>query len=673
MPTKANDSKSGQMDPSPYALVDPHTGTPYCLMYGTNNIGRGDTAVPPKDPSFINLYTPRAGVSREHATITIAPNDDAWLEDTGSTNGTMVAIREGEGIRLTPKRYYQLSDGTRIVFGEVEVVFVHLGSVSQHQSYPGGTASAHNSPADFAPKVSTNLVRTESTGQQIASLIGQRCAEHQRAFSYAFLSPSSSEAALVAAAAAAQVASRPSVVNPHSPLAPPSFASSPQPSKSHVTIDAQVTSPRNKPLKSKGSSSNQKSNAEGEVAMPEAIPPISRLEEQLKLGVASPPKVSQNGTIPPTLVVGEEAGLEVIAPLYTGVAIPYLDDEDGDDNAEKRAVSLVPEPPMPAAKSKPEAEETSAPRRTRGKKSSREGLEDPPDEKAAESLTKEAPKERLTKNKTKATAAPPPAPLETAAGEASVNPSAAKKSRGDKSPPKKNPRIDHETEANIASDSSVWEWPAAKKVVACLSGMDVMEKDKVSARITFLGGDVSDDWSPKVNLLVVGNEPASRTPKFLMALGRGVPVVQASLFFLDKAALAKRGLHDADIPSLLAHTSILKEFTPPFTHTSGNREASDIYKTITRNFALSKQSTKRPFAGCLTGLTFSAVAIPAKARSVVSEIIVGCGGVVAKTKKDEERLLSKASAATSFVLTTTEHVECVYTYILDGSSKLVLS
>eukprot|EP00658_Telonema_sp_P-2_P081220 TRINITY_DN8276_c0_g1_i1.p1 TRINITY_DN8276_c0_g1~~TRINITY_DN8276_c0_g1_i1.p1 ORF type:complete len:223 (+),score=54.91 TRINITY_DN8276_c0_g1_i1:176-844(+) len=214
------------------------------------------------------------------------------------------------------------------------------------------------------------------------------------------------------------------------------------------------------------------------------------------------------------------------------------------------------------------------------------------------------------------------------------------------------------------------DWPSTKKVVACLSGMDAMEKEKLLGRINVLGGDVCEDWGPKVNILVVGDGAAVRTPKFLMALGRGIPVVKMSLFFMDKGGLKKRGVEGSDLQSLLSSSSILREFTPSLAHQTGDREAADIYKAFTKNLAVTKQFTKRPAAGCLEGITFSVVAIPAKTRPVVVEILSGCGATVAKTKKDEEKLLSKANSASTFTLTTTDHIESVYATILNGTGKV---
>lgn len=84
----------------------------------------GRSAVALDDACFINLESPRSAVSRNHATIEFCRNGDAWLEDNASTNGTFLAIREGEGLRLQPQHFYQLTSGALIVFGDMEIRFI---------------------------------------------------------------------------------------------------------------------------------------------------------------------------------------------------------------------------------------------------------------------------------------------------------------------------------------------------------------------------------------------------------------------------------------------------------------------------------------------------------------------------------------------------------------------
>jgi hypothetical protein len=85
----------------------------------------GRSSVPLDDKWFINLESPRSAVSRAHATLILCRNGDAWLEDNCSTNGTFLVIRDGgEGLRLEPQHFYQLSSGALILFGDTEMRFM---------------------------------------------------------------------------------------------------------------------------------------------------------------------------------------------------------------------------------------------------------------------------------------------------------------------------------------------------------------------------------------------------------------------------------------------------------------------------------------------------------------------------------------------------------------------
>ncbi|EPY28496.1 hypothetical protein STCU_00529 [Strigomonas culicis] len=107
---------------SVYCLVDDDHTDP--LHVGKNVVGR--SAVDVEGVQFINIDSPRAAVSRMQAFIEVAPNGDAWITDCKSTNGTFLSVREGEGVRLEPNYYYQLTEGCHIVFGDVERRFVVL-------------------------------------------------------------------------------------------------------------------------------------------------------------------------------------------------------------------------------------------------------------------------------------------------------------------------------------------------------------------------------------------------------------------------------------------------------------------------------------------------------------------------------------------------------------------
>ncbi|KAK7197109.1 FHA domain/BRCA1 C Terminus (BRCT) domain/twin BRCT domain containing protein [Novymonas esmeraldas] len=112
------------MSVAAYALVTQEKTHP--LQVGKNVVGR--SSVPVEGVSFINLESPQAAISRMQAFLDIGANGDAWISDCNSTNGTLLSIRPGPGIRLEANRYYQLSPGCRIVFGDVECTLEALSA-----------------------------------------------------------------------------------------------------------------------------------------------------------------------------------------------------------------------------------------------------------------------------------------------------------------------------------------------------------------------------------------------------------------------------------------------------------------------------------------------------------------------------------------------------------------
>ncbi|CBZ30539.1 conserved hypothetical protein [Leishmania mexicana MHOM/GT/2001/U1103] len=123
------------MSTTAYALVAKEKQYP--LQVGKNVVGR--SSVPVEGVSFINLESPLAAISRMQAFVDIGANGDAWISDCNSTNGTFLGIRPGPGIRLEANRYYQLSPGCRIVFGDVVCTFETLSEAPptpQHSAHP---------------------------------------------------------------------------------------------------------------------------------------------------------------------------------------------------------------------------------------------------------------------------------------------------------------------------------------------------------------------------------------------------------------------------------------------------------------------------------------------------------------------------------------------------------
>ena len=137
-----------------YALVAQEKQYP--LQIGKNVVGR--SSVPVDGVSFINLESPLAAISRMQAFLDVAVNGDAWISDCNSTNGTFLSVRPGPGIRLEANRYYQLTPGCRIVFGDVECVFEVL---SGHTHTAGNT---NTSPSSSTARASRKTERLQVTG-----------------------------------------------------------------------------------------------------------------------------------------------------------------------------------------------------------------------------------------------------------------------------------------------------------------------------------------------------------------------------------------------------------------------------------------------------------------------------------------------------------------------------
>lgn len=90
------------------------------LSEGQNTIGRKKEGI---GGSFVKIGVLSVYVSREHAVILIGRNGDCWIKDCKTINGTVLAKNEGDGIQLEQNHYYQLSDGCRITFGNMEYTF----------------------------------------------------------------------------------------------------------------------------------------------------------------------------------------------------------------------------------------------------------------------------------------------------------------------------------------------------------------------------------------------------------------------------------------------------------------------------------------------------------------------------------------------------------------------
>lgn len=162
-----------------YALIAQEKQYP--LQTGKNVVGR--SSVPVEGVSFINLESPLAAISRMQAFLDVAANGDAWISDCNSTNGTFLSIRPGPGIRLEANRYYQLTPGSRIVFGDVECTFQLLGStpdlLEQDATTAPGRASSRKTERLSVIGASTDSTEKAAESRQEAKLKPARGTAHR--------------------------------------------------------------------------------------------------------------------------------------------------------------------------------------------------------------------------------------------------------------------------------------------------------------------------------------------------------------------------------------------------------------------------------------------------------------------------------------------------------------
>ncbi len=165
-----------------------------------------------------------------------------------------------------------------------------------------------------------------------------------------------------------------------------------------------------------------------------------------------------------------------------------------------------------------------------------------------------------------------------------------------------------------------------RRLHVCLSGMDSAEKQAIASSVTSLGGRIVEDVV-EASLLVV-KHPPPRTPKFLIAVARGIPIVTPKYFA-------------ADAPPQFA------PYVPDMSHGVRHYSSKDITRAILANSAKG--------APALTGRAFNVQQMPAKLRATVADIIRGCGGTVSTKKKEGPD-----------VTVLTEDAEDVYHSILSG-------
>ncbi|RNF26560.1 uncharacterized protein Tco025E_01163 [Trypanosoma conorhini] len=177
-------------------------------------------------------------------------------------------------------------------------------------------------------------------------------------------------------------------------------------------------------------------------------------------------------------------------------------------------------------------------------------------------------------------------------------------------PGKKRRRVERETTPPRGAARPVFSPLRARWV--CFSGMDGTEKARAQKLAKKLGWQTTDKITD-ADLLVVGS-PVARTPKLLVAVGRGIPVVTEN--FLENGDTAQ-----------------LEKYVPALSHGSRTYSAASLREVIFR-------PGKTPV---LQGMSFHLGALPQKVRGVAREVILGCGGEVARTQAKGARVLTEES------------------------------
>ncbi|CCW67143.1 unnamed protein product [Phytomonas sp. Hart1] len=171
---------------------------------------------------------------------------------------------------------------------------------------------------------------------------------------------------------------------------------------------------------------------------------------------------------------------------------------------------------------------------------------------------------------------------------------------------------------------------ARAPVVGCVSGMTAKQRGMAQQALKAHNGRLVEGIA-RANLLIVP-APPTRTPKFIIAVGRGIPIVDIP--HLEAA------LTDGDLSKFIVSLKYLDvTYTAPALR-------SAIFRT--REIPL------------LKGLEFQLSGLPIKQRSTVQEIITGCGGKVTSQK------------GTSVAQITNDTLDTLYDCILRGQRPVLL-
>lgn len=578
-----------------FALVDDLNQEVNILSLGKNIIGRGSVEL--KGVSYIAISSPNCSVSRIQANIEICPNGDAWICDCNSTNGTFLAVnkttmtKEGDtidhlGICLKEKYFYQLSPGCRITFGDVGRIFQRIVIPDEKTSVGAfHRQSLSTSSGDAMTTRERNTIPLEK-GQKISrNKSGTDGVAKQDDAPQEVLLGETNAAGAVKKHRVGQ-ASDPSVA------APPGTTGAATGHGHATSITHEETQPR--------------SNL---AALTELHLPYLSKEVLLHPSASSDCSSTLSSR-------RSTSAMETTAHL-----LPAVEPADGPASSSSSSACM--------GLTEGEKDEQ-ARRRRRTRLTSEVGAmaeEHHHHPSSSPSLSKTMPASSRDGN------AMPPTLRTPNESEAILSTSAPEVKR-----------VRKEETKGIRKRASTTTSPLPL-FFACLSGMEASEREEARRSLQKHKGAITDDIT-KADVLIV-HHPAVRTPKCIIAVGRGLPIVALEGFQRFLSALMGEVTPDEEVEGrdghdrwqalcarhdLLQHTVSVSHGNTEYT--SALLQASILQRQRNQPHHKRGEEEKggRGDSGILEGHTFSLQAIPTKLKQVATEIITGCGGNIFTSK-----------------------------------------
>lgn len=557
------------------------------LHVGRNVIGRG--TAPVGAPHFICLESPRAAVSRYQAVIDIAANGDAWVRDCNSTNGTFLSQRGHDtGMRLESDCCYMLCAGCRVTFGDVACYIRTVPNVCQGVNQPpaGGVVGC-----------------MEGTEQRMAGC--NRDDEHA-----ALLPPSPQQQPQPQPSMSA-----PSLSNQPHPLDADKHQRRPEQQHDGAAATDRPARLTNSPTDAAGGVDALSTKQTGCTSVPPTC-----VHSATTLHATSNPRahssrhgtaVSQPEAVNAAEVVPAADGEGELPVCSAPDALPlpeswvcYAQDAQSDPRMEDRAGGAQAQ----AQEDEKEEECLLDSHMSASSMSSSIAASDT-DYAVCRKRTRTAveadtdavaPKTELIVDDACELVAPEP--RETARTHAEAGPEVG---------------VTDEAVVVLASTEAEPMRVGAGSgrsggrrrggvcgFSACVSGLDGQQRELVKRAIRQHGGRVVEDVVKAAMLVVPA--PAARTPKFLIALGRGIPVVSEHLFTSSRTF---------DVRDLTSHIV-------PLSHQGVVYSSDTIRRVIYRG-------DRTPL---MHGVSFDLSRMSKSVRRTAEEVIVGCGGTVGKAK-----------------------------------------